>query len=86
VPRISAFHGIVIRMWFDDHPRPHFHARYSEYEVKMSINTLHVVRGRLPPRVLRRVREWAFAHRAELMDNWHRARAGKPLEPIDPLP
>src|SRR4051812_49894617 len=28
VPRISAFYGIVIEMYFGDHPPPHFHARY----------------------------------------------------------
>jgi hypothetical protein len=29
VPRISSFYGIVIEMYFGDHPPPHFHARYS---------------------------------------------------------
>jgi hypothetical protein len=29
VPRISEFYGIVIEMYFRDHPPPHFHARYS---------------------------------------------------------
>ena len=86
MPIVSSFHGVVVRMWFDDHPPPHFHATHGEYEVKMSIDTLHVVKGRLPPRVQRRVREWAFAHRAELMSNWHLARAGASLTPIDPLP
>jgi len=86
VPTISAFHGILIRMWYDDHPNPHFHARYAEFHVKMSINTLDVVVGRMPRHVVRRVREWGFAHRAELMDNWNRAREGQPLNPIDPLP
>jgi hypothetical protein len=26
MPRISAFYGIVITMYFRDHPLPHFHA------------------------------------------------------------
>jgi len=26
VPRIGAFYGIVIEMYFGDHPPPHFHA------------------------------------------------------------
>lgn len=29
MPRISPFFGIVIEMYFGDHPPPHFHARYS---------------------------------------------------------
>jgi hypothetical protein len=28
MPEISRFFGIVIRMYFDDHDPPHFHARY----------------------------------------------------------
>ena len=28
VPTISQFYGITIRMYFDDHPPPHFHAYY----------------------------------------------------------
>jgi hypothetical protein len=26
MPTISQFYGITIRMYFDDHPPPHFHA------------------------------------------------------------
>ena len=33
MPTLSIFFGIVIRMYFDDHPPPHFHAIYGEYEV-----------------------------------------------------
>lgn len=32
MPRVSAFYRIVIAMYFDDHPPPHFHARYGEHE------------------------------------------------------
>jgi hypothetical protein len=30
MPEISRFFGIVIRMYFDDHNPPHFHAIYAE--------------------------------------------------------
>ena len=29
MPEISRFFGIVIKMFFDDHKPPHFHAEYS---------------------------------------------------------
>jgi hypothetical protein len=32
--RISSFFGIVIEMYFGDHPPPHFHARYSGESAK----------------------------------------------------
>jgi Domain of unknown function (DUF4160) len=28
MPTISQFYGITIRMYFDDHPPPHFHPYY----------------------------------------------------------
>jgi len=34
---------------------------------------------------LRHVLEWAALHRTELLANWQRARAGKPLVRIAPL-
>lgn len=39
VPRLSAFYGIVIAMYFDDHPPPHFHAKYGEHRAQIIIAT-----------------------------------------------
>ena len=32
MPEISRFYGIVIKMFFNDHGPPHFHAIYGEHE------------------------------------------------------
>jgi len=40
MPEVSRFYGIVIRVFYDDHNPPHFHAEYGEHEVLVSINTL----------------------------------------------
>jgi hypothetical protein len=45
VPRISSFFGIVIEMYFGDHPPPHFHARYSGESAKIEIATGAVLAG-----------------------------------------
>ncbi|HEY6342048.1 MAG TPA: DUF4160 domain-containing protein [Bryobacteraceae bacterium] len=45
MPLISAFYGILIRMFFNDHPPPHFHAGYGEFEATIEINTLDVMEG-----------------------------------------
>ena len=50
MPYISRFLGIVIRMFFNDHAPPHFHAEYDEYEAVYEIETLKVQRGKLPRR------------------------------------
>lgn len=57
MPRISAFYGIVITMYSNDHAPPHFHARYGEFEAKIAIGSGDLIAGQLPGRALRLVRE-----------------------------
>ena len=85
MPEISRFFGIVIRMYWNDHDPPHFHARYGEFEALMDIETLDVFRGELPRRAMSLVIEWAVIHREELRADWRLARHQRPLVPIDPL-
>lgn len=86
VPRISAFYGIVVTMYWRDHPPAHFHATYGGHVAEIAIDTLGLIDGWLPPRALRLVVEWASQHQQELRDNWDRARADERLLAIDPLP
>ena len=86
MPRISSFYGIVIAMYFDDHPPPHFHARYAEYEAQVGIANGEVLHGDLPRRAQALVHEWVELHRAELIADWELASQGQPLATIDPLP
>lgn len=51
----------------------------------IAIETSAVLRGRLSPRALGTVAEWAALHRAELMEDWGLAKAEAQLEPIAPL-
>jgi len=85
MPRISAFFGIVIRMFYNDHFPPHFHAEYGEHEATYSIETLEVLRGQLPRRAHALVVEWTTLHRGELVANWDLARQGLPLRSVEPL-
>jgi hypothetical protein len=72
-------------MYFNDHLPPHFHADYGEYAAELTIETLDIIRGRLPQRVLGLVLEWAVIHRNELREDWERARVKEPLVSIPPL-
>ncbi len=85
MPKISEFFGIKVFMFHQDHPPPHFHARYAEFEATIRIDDGSVLRGRLPPRALGLVIEWAALHRDELSENWRRAEANEILVEIDPL-
>jgi hypothetical protein len=85
VPEISRFFGIVIAMFYNDHPPPHFHVRYGGARAIVDIGTLAVLEGSLSPRVLGLVVEWAARHRHELRANWDGARRHEALAPIQPL-
>ena len=85
VPRLSAFHGIVIYMYIRDHGVGHFHARYGEHEAVLAVASDELLEGRLPRRQLAMVREWAELHRGELLAAWERASSGEPPGTIEPL-
>jgi hypothetical protein len=85
VPRISAFYGIVIEMYYGDHSPPHFHARLGEDAAKIAIASGAVIAGWLPGRARRMVREWTLAHRAALNANWDLAIRHQRLKPVPPL-
>ena len=85
MPEISRFFGIIIKMFYDDHNPPPFHAEYGSDVALIEIRSLAVFSGRLSPRVLGLVIEWATLHREELLADWERARARHELQRIAPL-
>jgi Domain of unknown function (DUF4160) len=87
VPRVSAFYGVVIYMYWNvrDHPVAHFHVFYTGRRASVSADGL-VLAGSLDGRVLGLVREWASLRHDEIVANWERARRNEPLIAIPPLP
>ncbi len=85
MPAICRFLGIVIAMFYNDHNPPHFHARYGWQRALVAIDTLTMLEGRLSPRVLGLVTEWAALHQEELREDWRLARQQAPLRTIAPL-
>lgn len=85
MPEISRFFGIIVLMYYNDHPPPHFHVRYGEQKAIVDIESLAVLVGKLSPRVLGLVIEWAALHQEELIEDWERARRQESLKPIAPL-
>ena len=70
MPEIARFYGIVIKLFFGDHPQPHFHAVYGEYNALFDIATLEMIEGDLPQRARKLVLEWASNYQKELMKMW----------------
>ena len=52
MPIISRFFGIIIRMFFNEHAPPQFHAEYAEHRAVINIRSLEVMDGKLPRRAL----------------------------------
>lgn len=85
MPRVCQFYGIVICIYFKDHNPPHFHAYYAGMEAEFSIETLEVIAGKLPPRAMGMVLEWAALRRVDLRRAWAQGSQPAPIDPIEPL-
>ncbi|HEY5165203.1 MAG TPA: DUF4160 domain-containing protein [Acidimicrobiia bacterium] len=86
VPRISAFYGVVIYIYWRDHAPPHFHAEYADQEALIVIGDGHLYAGSLPPRALRLIAEWRRLHLDELQQAWELASRHEDPGTIEPLP
>jgi hypothetical protein len=85
MPELSRFFGIIVMMFYDDHAPPHFHVRYGSQKAIVAIESFALLDGRLSPRALGMVMEWAALHRLELREDWSLAERHAPLKPIPPL-
>ena len=85
MPEISRFLGIIIKMHWNEHNPPHFHAEYNQYSAIIDINSLTITNGKLPGKVLGLVIEWAEIHQNELLENWNAMRKTPNYKKITPL-
>mgnify|MGYP001566021829 CR=1 FL=1 len=85
MPEVSRFFGIVVRMFFDEHPPAHFHADYAEFSAVVRVQPIEVLESTLPPRAVSMVLEWAARNQAGLIDNWERLHSGQAVRRLPPL-
>jgi hypothetical protein len=85
MPTICRFYGITIAIYFNDHAPPHFHARYGEFLAQVRIADGAVMRGRLPPRALRLVRQWNLRYKLEIERSWVQLMRTGVAEMVPPL-
>src|SRR5262249_30376680 len=65
MPEISRFFGIVVSMLYRDHVPPHFHVRYGGRRARFALGPVRLLEGRLSPRVIGIIMEWALMHEEE---------------------
>jgi hypothetical protein len=82
MPTVAIVDGVRIRFYADEHPPPHFHAVFAEYQAQVGIDPLRVLKGNLPPAKLSAVLSWAEIRTEVLMDTWYMVIAKRKPEKI----
>lgn len=74
MPTLCTINSIKIDIYAQDHPPPHFHIRYAEYEALIEIKTLNVYAGSFPSSMPRKIITWAKGQGIQsfLLDNYMR--------------
>ncbi len=84
MPELCRFDGIIIRMFTNDHPPPHFHAAYGGFRAKFDILNPDHVDGQFPVSETRKVKAWALERREELLAAWARAEMNRSIGKVAP--
>lgn len=85
MPFISMFFGIIIRMFYNEHNPPHFHA---EYQGQRGVFDFHgnMLKGSIKSKTAKKlIKEWSNLHHQELIENWEKAMSSKQIDKIAPL-
>lgn len=70
MPVIGKIKGIILRMFFGDHPPPHFHASNNEHEGLFELNDLEMFKGDLNSKDQKEVKKWAKSRQSKLKGMW----------------
>lgn len=84
MPTVSVFYGIIIRIYYEEHNPPHFHAYYQGYRGVFDFNG-DIISGEVPTKQGKLICAWTQLHQDELEANWMLAEAKEELIKIEPL-
>lgn len=76
MPTLKIIDSIKIDVYSREHPPPHFHVIYAEYEELIEIKKLSTYAGGLPKAQRNKVIEWAKTNQEFLMQNFQRLNPG----------
>lgn len=80
MPRIASFQGLVVKLYFGDHPPPHVHIYAGRVghpgvqAARFSIDSGDLIDGTLPAAKLAAATGWCRRHREALSADWGRAQ------------
>ena len=67
MPTIKIIDAIKIDIYSREHPPPHFHVKYAEYEELIEIETLNTYAGNIPKAQRKKVIDWAIDKKTFLL-------------------
>ncbi len=70
MPTIKVIDSVKIDLYSREHPPPHFHAIYADFEALITINDFKIYAGRLPKTQLDKVIDWAKKNQSMLNENF----------------
>jgi len=79
VGKLHRIGKLIIRVYANDHPPPHFHAIAPDFEALIEIETLTIMYGRLSPQARKAVMAWALPNRAAIAAEWNRINPRFPI-------
>ena len=85
MPVISAFFGLIIRIYYSDHNPPHFHAQYGDDQVIIEIRSGKVLKGKVPARLQFFLELWRRKNTTEIMEAWDCAQNLQVPKKVKPL-
>jgi hypothetical protein len=71
-----------VKIMLNEHPPPHFHAKFAEFHAVIDIDKLAIIRGSLPPSKSKAVIRWATGRQEVLLSAFVEAMAQHRVGPI----
>ncbi len=68
MPTVKIIDNIKVDIYSREHPPPHFHAKFAEFEELIEIDSLKTYAGKIPNVQRRKVTDWAAANKMFLME------------------
>lgn len=68
MPTVKTIDTIKIDVYSREHPPPHFHAKFAEFEELIAIETLETYAGNIPRMQRRKVTDWAGDNKQFLLN------------------
>ncbi len=69
-PRIGEIEGIEISIKCSEHGNPHIHGCYQGQKIEISIETLNIESGKLPPKQTKKLMKWIEENQEYLLEKW----------------